>query len=212
MTKQLSLQQAKYIEKRTKLDELRKAANKAASQAAKEWKSQNPSYNDLEVKPLNLAYIRNKVGVTKGLLKLAERSVWVSSDSKTQKQILDEVNTSNPEYDLKPTIWQKELSAPLKKRILDIVNGSLATPLNFKDCSTLSEIRKTIKTSRIKAAKSVSFKPEITFTNEMVVINKQTYPLEKKKVNGKIYYIIRVKCGNKRQVLRLDVLAQILKS
>lgn len=205
-------QQKAYAEKREKLTELRKAANKAASEAARQWIADNPDYKDLAVKPLNISYIKNKKGMTKAIIEIAKRMTWPSNAQRKQIDIVRDVQEMFPELNLRPNIWQKALHPAVVKKVHEVVNGNIPKPINLKGCNTLSKIKKKIKTARDAAAGGPhTFKPVIKISGEAVVINSTSYPLIMRESKGQTYPCIRVSVKGKRCWVRMDGLVATLK-
>lgn len=210
MAKKIGLKtpaQKKYASKKEKVAELRKVANQAALKAAKEWVTKNPDYADLKIKPANIAYIQRKGETTKALIELAQRMTYPSNRDKTQANILQDVQSMFPGTQLYNSLWQKPLPPSLLRKILPKVNNNLPKPINLQGCKTLSQIRKKVQASQQIATGKRSFKVQITFTNESVIIGKESYPLEMRSSN----YCIRITLKNgKRCWVRVDGLAAVL--
>lgn len=205
-------QQAQYKRVQQKKEELQKAVNQAAKQAESEWLLRNSEFSNLAVKRLNIAYVRNKKGVSKGIIEIAKLLPFPENSRKTQKEILEKVMKQNPECELKPTIWSKSLSSGLLKKVHMLVRANSKLPFDLKGCDTLSKIRKRIKSSQDRAAnKPYTFKPIIVITEEAVLINDTSYPLVLRKAKGIEYLCIRVSVKGKRCWVRIDALIEALK-
>ena len=199
--------QEKFAQKKDKIAELRKVANQASLKAAKEWLAKNPVYADLRIKPANIAYVQRKGETTKVIFELAQRMTCPSNRDKTQAKILQDVQSMFPGTQLHNSLWQKQLPPSLLRKIIPKVNNNLQKPVNLQSCKTLSQIRNKVKASQQIATGKRSFKVEITFTNQSVIIGKESYPLEMRSSN----YCIRVTAKNgKRCWVRVDGLAAAL--
>lgn len=205
-------QQKEYADKQKKLGELRKLADSAASEAAKQWLAKNPGYEDLAVRPLNISYVRNKQGITKAIIEIADRMVSPGHANKTQGEIVNDVQVLYPDINLHPNIWNKVLRSNLMERVHMRVKDKLPKPINLKGCNTLSKIRKKIKVSKdADAGKPYTFKPTIQISGEAVVINDTSYPLVMREVKGKKYPCIRVPVKGTRCWVRMDAVVATLK-
>ncbi|MBN8521911.1 MAG: hypothetical protein J0L77_08475 [Alphaproteobacteria bacterium] len=199
--------QKNYALKKEKLDDLRKAANKGSMEAVKAWKALNPDCVDLAVKPLNFAYIKRKDSTTKAIIAVANAMMRPSNEGKTQAGILKEVQNQFPETPLYDSLWQRQLSPGLLRRIEIIVNDPLPKPISLKGCKTLSQIRKKLDTSREITKGARSFKVKITFTGKTVLIGKKIYNLEKRSSG---YFIRVLDKKGKRRLVNMDGLAAAL--
>lgn len=202
-----TIAQKQFAAKKGKLAELQKAANQAALQAAKEWLAKNPDSADLKIRPMNVAYIQRKGNTAKAITELAIRMMYPSNQDRTQKQILEDIKPMFADLELYSSIWQKKLSTGLLKQVVAKVNGNLPQKDSFTGCTTLSQIRKRVKTKLQVAKGKRGFKAEITFTNESVIIGKRSYPLE---LRGPHYCIRVTTKSGKRCWVRMDGLAAAL--
>ena len=192
-------QQKDFAKKRKKLTELQKTADAAARNAVKEWLSNNPDYSDLDVKVQNFSYVRNKKGVSKAIIAIAQRITWPSNVDKKQIDILKDIQPLFPDLELKPTIWQKKITGKLLQTVHIQINGNMTKPVNLKGCNTLSAIKKRVK-AVLKAigGKAYTFKPTVTFTPDVVIIGNKSYPIIKKVAKGLTYPSIKVPLGGRR--------------
>jgi hypothetical protein len=205
-------QQKQYQRVRQKKDDLQKVVNEAAKYAEREWLARNPDYKDLAVKRMNIAYVKNKKGVSKGIIEIAKWLPLPGYAYKTNVEILQEMAKVFPQYELTPNVWSKTLSPGMLKRVYEAVRCNSNKPYNLKGCKTLSKIKKRIKAFHdSEADKPYIFKPTIVVTGETVVINNTSYPLIVRQAKGVEYLCIRVPVKGKRCWLRVDALITVLK-
>ncbi|MCE9506943.1 MAG: hypothetical protein K8R48_01315 [Alphaproteobacteria bacterium] len=204
-------QQGAYTKKKEKLTALRKAANEGATEKVKEWHKQNPGNEDLAVKPLNAAFVRNPPGFTKAILRIADVMVFDKTGKKKQNEIVREIQPQFPDFELRPTIWQKKLHPAVVEKVAARIQGNMASPIDLHGCKTLSGFRKRLKAHNRVAMAVHTFKGKISISKEAVVVaGAKEYPVEKRGSGGRTYPAIRVTVKNKRQWIRLDALAFLL--
>lgn len=209
--KQKLPQQEAYAEKNENLADFRKQLNAIVKKAAQDLAAENPEFQDFDVLPQNIAYIKNKEGTIRAIYKIAEHMMWPSSMDKTQDEIREGAQKHFPDLPLKKGLWNKELKGRVRKKVEETVKCNMQKPPSFKGCKTLAQFRKKVRAANEIALGARTFKTSITFSRDAVVFGHKSYNLTLDKVAGQTYPRIRVMHEGKRCPLRMDLLVAILK-
>lgn len=205
--------QKAYADKSRKKDEFQRKVNEAAEARAKKLKESNPDYADLDIKCMNVAYVRGQKGISKVYFKIADMIMYPENMGKTQAAIIKEIQPLFPELTIRTNIWNRELIPAVKDRIERRMSSNTSKPINFRGCNTLAQMRKRVKAAFKVAGSGKTFKTPITFASDSVVIGKTSYPITKKSAAGKVYPSIRVEViGKGRCWVRVDALKAVLQS
>lgn len=213
ISRKLTPSQKTFSEKEKVKKEFRRRIDAVIFAEEEKLKQSNPDYADLGVKPMNIIYVKGRKGITKAYLRIAKVMITPRGVSeKTQKEILEAVQAEYPNLKLNPNIWNRKLHPGIKKTIEKHIQGNTVSRVSIKDCNTLAEIKKKIKISTQAKGKSETFKTEITFTEESVIIGKNSYALVMRGTGERTYPSIRVDIpGKGRCWVRADALLAVLK-
>jgi len=210
-----TVSQKVYAGKSRQKDEFQKLVNEAAQASAKRLKEKNPAYAGLDIKCMNLAYVKGQKGISKAYIEIASAIMEPENMKKTQREILEQVQLKFPALTLHQNIWNRELIPNMKKQIDRKIQNNMMKPVSLVGCNTLAAIRKKVKTALKVSKDGKTFKATVTFTPDAVVIGKTSYAISKKEAADKkyAYSTIRVDIkGKGRCSIRVDGLRAALQN
>ena len=189
--------------------ELHAAVTKAGRLAEKEFITSNPEASKLGYIHQGRAY-EKKPGFGSVVPKIVDYMVLLGRAKLTQKTILHEVRKSLPNQVIQDNIWSRPLRRNELNKAQERITGNMTRPISVDGCKTLSDIKKKLKASLTVKDAAFTAKVAIAIDVSTVVIGKNVYPIQKRKVGkGKYEYpSIRIGTGNKRQWVRVDLLRE----
>lgn len=198
-------------------DAVKKAMNKAAREAGqKEWQNQqreNPELADIELHmlPANRCVPKASAPFLKVLDMIMHQLLFrKDGPNKTQKAIIDEINEKLDEGKASYNVWTKSLEPWVVQEIQKKIDGNLRPTVNVRDCKTLGEVRRVLKTHQHSGEVTLVYSGKITVTREAVFIGKTRYPVIERATNKALSIQVTALPTEKRQWIRLDALAGFL--
>ncbi len=146
-------------------------------------------------------------------LKLLDAMLFGGLD-KTQVDIIREVQEKyfQDKGKISANVWNKALEPWAIANINKRVQGNMVRPIDVSKCSTLGEVKKTLKVNNSEGGAVYKYSGQIVVNKYAVMAGKASYPLMKRRKAHSIQVPISWDEEGKRQWIRLDALLSLLEN